>query len=144
MQVTRNVVQDLLPPYLAGEASSDTRLLVEAFLQQDPELARQVREHETMDPLKIQSLGGTAMQLPADHEARTLGRTKTLLHRRTWLSALAMAFSVVPFSFVFGDGRVTWMMMRDVPLMALTYWLVAAGFWIVLLVTNRRLRSTGL
>jgi hypothetical protein len=82
--------------------------------------------------------------LPADHEARTLGRTKALLQRRTWLSALAIAFTLVPLSFVFADGRVTWMMVRDVPQMALTYWLVAAGFWIVLLVTNRRLGSTGL
>ena len=39
MEVTRNVVLDLMPLYLAGEASADSRVLVESFLDTDPELA---------------------------------------------------------------------------------------------------------
>ena len=39
MEVTRNVILDLLPLYLAGEASPDTRALVEHYLETDPELA---------------------------------------------------------------------------------------------------------
>lgn len=42
MTVTREVIQDLLPIYLAGEASADTVALVEEFFQQDPDLARAV------------------------------------------------------------------------------------------------------
>ena len=41
MNVTRAVVQDLLTLYVAQEASSDTRLLVEEWLRTDPALARQ-------------------------------------------------------------------------------------------------------
>ena len=44
MKVTRNVVLDLLPLYLADEASSDTRALVESFLETDPELAGIVQQ----------------------------------------------------------------------------------------------------
>ena len=39
MEVTREVILDLLPLYVADEASSDTRALVDEFLETDPELA---------------------------------------------------------------------------------------------------------
>jgi len=40
MEVTRDVILDLLPLYMAGEVSTDSRQLVEKYLQADPELAR--------------------------------------------------------------------------------------------------------
>jgi hypothetical protein len=40
--VTREVITDLWPVYVSGEASPDTRGLVEAFLREDPELARKL------------------------------------------------------------------------------------------------------
>ena len=40
MEITRNVILDLLPLYLAGETSVDTAALVENYLKTDPELAR--------------------------------------------------------------------------------------------------------
>ncbi len=40
MTVTRNVIYDLLPAYFAGEVSTDTRTLVDEFLETDPELRR--------------------------------------------------------------------------------------------------------
>ena len=46
MEVTRNVVLDLLPLYLADEASADSRLLVESFLDADPELAEMAKRSE--------------------------------------------------------------------------------------------------
>jgi hypothetical protein len=39
MEITRNVILDLLPLYLADEVSDDTRLLVEKYLETNPELA---------------------------------------------------------------------------------------------------------
>ena len=38
MKITRDVVTDLLPLYVAGEASADTRALVEEYLLEDPGL----------------------------------------------------------------------------------------------------------
>jgi anti-sigma factor RsiW len=40
MEITRDVILDLLPLYIAGEVSADSRHLVEKYLQADPELAR--------------------------------------------------------------------------------------------------------
>jgi anti-sigma factor RsiW len=39
MKISRNIIRDLLPAYLEGEASADTVALVEEFLRGDPELA---------------------------------------------------------------------------------------------------------
>lgn len=38
MDVTKNVILDLLPLYLADEVSPDTRALVEEYFETDPEL----------------------------------------------------------------------------------------------------------
>ena len=38
-EITKNVILDILPLYLAGEVSPDTRALVEKYLETDPELA---------------------------------------------------------------------------------------------------------
>jgi anti-sigma factor RsiW len=43
-EITQNVIQDLLPLYLAGEVSTDTATLVEAYLETDPELAEITRQ----------------------------------------------------------------------------------------------------
>jgi len=140
MNITRDVINDLLPAYLYGDVSADTRVLVEQFLQQDPEFARSVvrRTHDDAEQLK-----GADMTLSPDHEMRTLTRTKAMLARRKWFFAMALAFSLVPVSFAFDGGRITWMMIRDVPQMAVTYWAVALVFWMALFVTNRRLRASG-
>jgi hypothetical protein len=42
MKVTRKVIQDLLPLYLADEVSDETRLLIEEYLKTDPELAQAI------------------------------------------------------------------------------------------------------
>jgi anti-sigma factor RsiW len=44
MEVTRNVILDLLPLYLAGEVSADTATLVENYLEANPELAKMVKQ----------------------------------------------------------------------------------------------------
>ncbi len=47
MNVTRNVVTDLLPVYFAGEASGDTKVLVEDYFRQDPDFERVARSAAT-------------------------------------------------------------------------------------------------
>jgi hypothetical protein len=44
MEVTKNVILDLLPLYLAGEACPDTATLVENYLESNPELAKMVKQ----------------------------------------------------------------------------------------------------
>jgi len=40
MEITRNVILDLLPLYIANEVSDDTRILVEEYLKSDAELVK--------------------------------------------------------------------------------------------------------
>jgi hypothetical protein len=40
MRVTRDVIYDLLPSYFAGDASDDSRALVQEFFASDPEFGR--------------------------------------------------------------------------------------------------------
>lgn len=59
----RNVIRDLLTVYLAGDVSSDSRALVEDWLQRDPELARQVELARRTD-LPLFGLAAYVSSLP--------------------------------------------------------------------------------
>lgn len=43
MEITRNVILDLLPMYMADEVSADTRQLIDKYLETDLELANIVK-----------------------------------------------------------------------------------------------------
>lgn len=143
MEITRNVIQDLLPLYLAGEVCPETRALVDEFLARDATLAAEVEQMKS-DSLKPILMGGTVMALPKDHDIQTLERTRSTMAQRSWNLGLAIAFTVMPLAFVFQDGHIHWMMIRDVPSMAMASWAAAVGFWIGFAIHSRRLRSSGL
>ncbi len=143
MEIPVNVIRDLLPLYLAGEGGPETRALVEEFLARDATLAAEV-ERLKSDSLKQVLTGGNNMALPKDHDVQTLERTRSTIAQRSWNLGLAIAFTLMPLSFVFDKGHVQWMMARDVPSMAMASWAAALGFWVGYIVHNRRLRSTGL
>jgi hypothetical protein len=44
MKVTKKVIMDLLPLYLANEVSEDTRALVEEYIKSDPEVAKMAKQ----------------------------------------------------------------------------------------------------
>jgi hypothetical protein len=48
MNVTRDVIYDLLPAYFSGDASADTRSLIEEFFLTDPEFGRMARRFHTL------------------------------------------------------------------------------------------------
>jgi len=60
MEITRDVVVDLLPLYIAGEGSDETKIIVERFLETDPSLASMV-EHAT-------SIGFNEVPIPLSQE----------------------------------------------------------------------------
>lgn len=76
MNATRDVITDLLPLYFSGEASDDTRAMVEEYFKADPEfehMARRMASSMTVfkatltedDALEAQSLMRTRTQLRA-------------------------------------------------------------------------------
>jgi len=50
-EISRDVVLDLLPLYLAGEVSEETAALVKKHLESDPELAETAKEMAKADSL---------------------------------------------------------------------------------------------
>ena len=98
MKITRDVVTDLWPLYLSGEASPDTRALVDAFLADDPEFARGLTENGSRSLLSC-----PLPDLPPDHEARTFARTRKNIRGIPYLSNLAVLFSCFAFGRILSD-----------------------------------------
>lgn len=124
MNVTRQVIHDLWPAYAAGEASADTRALVEAFLRQDPAFARALQE-QSAEPMPEQEIP----RLPLDLEAKALRRTQRLLLGFDWTIFFAMMFSCFAFGRIVADT--SW----DVsPVNFIVTASIAMAFWVAFFV----------
>ncbi len=78
-KITQAVILDLMPLYLAGEVSDDTRALVETYLANDPELAQMAKEAGTLSlPDQIPDLTKKENAMEAYKEARRLMLLRTL------------------------------------------------------------------
>jgi hypothetical protein len=130
-QVTRDVVHDLWSLYSSGEASEDTRKLVDEFLAGDPELARSLRD------APVNPLAACWAPLPPDHQLRTLDRVKRRLRGYPWLMQLAILFSAFAFGRIISDT--SW----DVsPRNFIITASIAAVLWIAFFVTLYRGRRS--
>jgi anti-sigma factor RsiW len=138
MNITRDVITDLLPLYLAGEASAGTRSLLEEYLRQNPEFAAEVREHVEKSTALLSAV---PISPPSNHEKTTFERIRRFNRSRQQLLAFAVAFTLMPFAFVFENGHISWVMMRDNPRQAILFMMSALACWIAYQVLGRRLRS---
>jgi hypothetical protein len=84
--IPRNIILDLLPAYIAGEASEESRGLVEDFARNDPEIARLIRAG-TLDPAVI----SPKTAVPDDLEMKTMKRIRSSIRRQMWYVALVTA-----------------------------------------------------
>jgi anti-sigma factor RsiW len=139
MDITQDVILDLLPAYFSGEASASTRALVDDFLARDPAFAERVRR-EWAQPLDPRA----ASQVTPDVQLRSLHRTRRVLALQRWLFAFAMCLTVLPLSVVisFKDGRLSQFhfLFRDYPGVLLPILACAALCWVVYVKLRRRLR----
>jgi anti-sigma factor RsiW len=137
MNISRDVVKDLIPVYLAGDASADTQTIVESYLKTDPELAGDVA-----------AARGTRLELPATRpptaEKQTLDATRELLKSRTSTLVVAAIFTVLPLTFAFSGTTITFFVIRDAPVIGIAWWVTATIMWIWHASIRRRLRVSGL
>jgi anti-sigma factor RsiW len=140
MKITRDVVTDLLPAYLANEASADSRALVEEFFRQDPEFARLAKENQKEDLLGAPQPSPLGME----QELETLIRTRASLQLRSFWRTFAILFTLFPLSSTFSSKGLVWIMIRDAPAFAETCIVIAIICWVMYLRTRRKLRSTGI
>jgi anti-sigma factor RsiW len=139
MNITQDVVTDLLPAYLSGEASTDTQAVVEEFMNGNPQFAAIVHAAR-------RGLGEPALPdqraMAADLERDAVSRTRAVIHRQRRLLAFAVVLTLMPLSFTFGAEGVRFLL-RDEPRSAV-FWLPAACLWFTYLRMQRRLAATGL
>ena len=121
MEITRDVVKDLLTVYEAGEASDDTRAIVERWLRSDPELARQARQAADVSLPSPPPLAATA-------EKRALDRTKRQLRWRFVLLGTAVYVTTLPLSVTFDSQGYSGLLIDNWP-QRVVVWAIAALLW---------------
>jgi hypothetical protein len=139
MNVAREVILDLLPVYLAGEASPATCALIDEYLKQDLELAQYVRDSS------VQRLANLAQRpLSPDIELRSLHRARALIGWQKWLFGLGITFTALSFtseiSFDGGRLREFHFLVRDYPAQFGSFAVLALICWITYYAIRRRLR----
>mgnify|MGYP001826414004 FL=1 len=96
MEITRNVIIDLLPLYIEEEASDDTKKLVKEYLEKDPELAEMAKETADM---KLPD--DAPVPLTWEDKMDAYKEAKRLMLIRTILLAVIISGSVIAL-LVFG------------------------------------------
>lgn len=137
--IHRDVIIDLIPVYLSGEASAQTRALVEEAAKSDPELAQLLaREREQLS-------FGAPPPLPPDHEMKTLDRTKAAVRWRTLTFAGALVCTSIPFTFSWESGHgFSLLLWHAFPAGCLVLLAAAVALWTTHLGLRLRLRRSGI
>ena len=125
MNVTREVVTDLLPIYFSGEASGDTNMLVEDYFHQDPDFERIARSAAT----PLETLRAAApIAASREKEKRDLEGVFLGMRRRQWLFGLSLFLTLAPLASALGHGHFVSEIVRDGTWNAFQ-WSMAAGLW---------------
>jgi len=122
MNVTKEIITDLFPLYAANECSQDSRALVEEYLRKNPGQSEELRRVMNMSVLS----GGA--RLAGSEEVRSLHEARRRVRRQSWLMALAIFFSLVPFSFLVTSERLYWLF-RESPGSAVAYAVIGVALW---------------
>jgi hypothetical protein len=86
MEITRDVILDLLPLYIANEVSEDTRALIEKYLENDPEIAKIALKSAMAElPRNIPS------PLTKEDKMKAYGEAKRLMFLRTMILAVLIS-----------------------------------------------------
>jgi hypothetical protein len=97
MEITRNVILDLLPLYVADEVSADTRALIENFLESDPELANVAKQFE-----ELELTGDIPVPLTEEDQVEAYRDAKRYMLRRNIVWAGLIAFVILTLLGVVG------------------------------------------
>ena len=90
MKITRQVILDLLPLYMANEVSEETRAIIEEYLKTDPQLAESARQ-----AAPAQSPQDVPVALTQDAELRAYKKAKLSLIWRIVVLASVMSIILV-------------------------------------------------
>ncbi len=88
MNISRNVILDLLPLYIADEASSETRELIDQYLETDPELAKIAQELSAAELI-------SEVPIPINKEHEMEAYEEAKLQQRRYIITLVGVISVI-------------------------------------------------
>lgn len=99
MKITRNVILDLLPLYVANEVSADTCALVERYLETDPELTNVAKQLAAME-----KQGEIPVPLTEDDKMKTYRKARrsiilTVVILAVVISIIIIVITVLVFFF---------------------------------------------
>jgi hypothetical protein len=139
MKLDDDVMNDLMTIYLAGEASSATRAIVEARAREDATFAARLAAAQGMAvPLQDANPPGR------DAELRALTETRQFIRLRTIFVAAAVFFSLLPLAVRGGDSGVEFVFLGRHDGLVWAFWSLAAASWSAHYVMHRRVRQAGL
>jgi len=133
----KDILEDLMALYAAGEASVGTKRLVEAYAREHPEIAE-----------RLKAAAGLGVPLPPvavdpDVGVRTLKQTRQFITLRTLFSAMGIAFTLLPLTFTFDQNGVR-LFLHDQTGLVSSFWSVAAASWVATWMMHREIRRTGI
>ena len=105
------------------------------YLQKNPEMKEQAKYY-SQSPLPNQ----VPQHLTNNDEMKSLKKTRRLLKWRSSVMALAIFFSIAPFSFAYVQGKF-YSMISESPVSALIYGGIGICFWITYFAIKRRTKS---
>jgi hypothetical protein len=139
MTISHDVMTDLLTVYLAGDASADTKALIEEYARSNQAFADRLRAAATIsvpaDPVEE--------SLPPDRHLRALERTREFIFLRTLFTAGAVLFTLLPLVFTFGPGGVEFLILGRHPGLVWSFWSLAVAAWAACYVMHRQIRLSG-
>lgn len=70
----------------------------------------------------------------------SLKRTRRVLREQSSVLAVAVFFTLAPFLFLFQGGRISWVLVRESPVVGGTFLLTALVLWMIYIVMRLRLK----
>ena len=105
--VPRNVILDLLPTYIAGEASEETKILIEEFAKNDPEIEKYISTGKLESDSILAEL-----TIPERLELKTIKQIRNSIQRKMWYVAFVTTFILmIPLVSMQFTDEVNWDLM---------------------------------
>jgi hypothetical protein len=132
MNISKDIINDLLPLYFSEDCSAATKQLVDEYLKSNPDFEKRV-EMLNKNPIP----NDIPQTLQEADEINSLLKTRRLLKARGIFLGFAIFFSLVPFSFVVSD-EYSFFMLLDAPLSALFLAICSIPLWIGYFIVKRK------
>ena len=125
MNITEDVIIDLLPAYFSGEASAATCALVEEYFRAHPDFEKAARANGST----LESLAPALSSRQDEQEKIALERTRRLVQSRAAFFWLALLYSFIPFIFRIHDGKIIWVTFEHSRVVGTLFLVLAVLFW---------------